>query len=287
MGKMGQQKSKATRTTAGDTLCDTLGIHPSTLRRWSAAGCPHDHRPGRSTLFNEAEVVVWMRTNNRTGRVGRPAEHDHDTDAELLAARVRKELALAALHERRVARERERLADRAEVREQCARKYEVVRVKFLSIPPTVAPAVAAASEPHEVDAILDSAARAVLTELSQMRDDSHDEREQQAATNGSSVSDNAPSGMASPDALVAARTRKENALAEQYEIQLAEEKGSLVVTEQVEQANAHKFTELRINLLSMAGAFSARLMGLAASQVETRVRTEITDFLRPLDQLPV
>ena len=70
-----------------DLDADLLDVAPSTITRWAKQGCPHD-RPAKgkeSCRFDEAEVSVWMKGKQKTGKIGRPtAQGGEDIKAHLV-----------------------------------------------------------------------------------------------------------------------------------------------------------------------------------------------------------
>jgi phage terminase Nu1 subunit (DNA packaging protein) len=86
-------KVRSTRTAEIQECCDALGISPDLLRDYVARGCPHDKGgPGKSNRFDPTEVAAWMRSNNLTGKPGRPVEAGGE---DLESVRIRKETAMA------------------------------------------------------------------------------------------------------------------------------------------------------------------------------------------------
>lgn len=74
-----------------------------------------------------------MQANNLTGQMGRPKPPRTPQQDALAAAKLRKEIALAARAELLVEREKGLLVERAEVERQSCRKIEAVRNKLMGL----------------------------------------------------------------------------------------------------------------------------------------------------------
>ena len=150
------------RTQSTEEIIDAFDINRQTLARWVRQGCPCTRGRGKSNLFDQGEVASWMKAKGLTGAVGRPGGPTSD---KLAAAKLRKELAMAELHEIKAARERGGLIDRAEQERENVRKFTVIRNKLLALPATAAAALQGLNA-LEIQAALEARIRDALTELS-------------------------------------------------------------------------------------------------------------------------
>ena len=88
-------------------------------------------------------------------------------------------------------------------------------------------------------------------------------------------------GAGSPD-LDAARLRKENALADKYELQVARERGTLIVAETEYARHAENLAGIRDRMLMIPAALSARVAGVSAVEAEGMLDRAIRDALQEL-----
>jgi phage terminase Nu1 subunit (DNA packaging protein) len=86
------------------------------------------------------------------------------------------------------------------------------------------------------------------------------------------------------DALKAAKTRKELALAEKHEIELARVKGLLVDKAVVESANIQKFTVIRNKFLGLAASIAPMLEGQDPASIEVLLDQRIREILEELSR---
>ena len=88
-------------------------------------------------------------------------------------------------------------------------------------------------------------------------------------------------GAGSPD-FDAARLRKENALADKYELQVARERGTLIVAETEYARHAENLAGIRDRMLMIPAALSARVAGVSAVEAEGMMDRAIRDALQEL-----
>jgi hypothetical protein len=84
----------AARTQTVAQAAIELDIHERTIYRYIREGCPHN-KHGRLTYVSCGEIQAWLKSLNRTGKQGNAGGGNSD----LLAARVRRETALAEKYE--------------------------------------------------------------------------------------------------------------------------------------------------------------------------------------------
>ena len=142
-------------------VCEAIDVDRRTIYGWIKRGLPSEGE-GKARRFNLGEVAAWMKANKLTGAPGRPQE---PLSAELVAARTRKELALADLHEMQLGRMRECLVDASDVARANAMKYAVIREVLLNIPETASPMLVGLAI-HEIERVLAEAVRDALGHLS-------------------------------------------------------------------------------------------------------------------------
>ena len=86
---------------------------------------------------------------------------------------------------------------------------------------------------------------------------------------------------ASPD-LDAARLRKENALAEKYELQVERERGELLVAEKVERDWLQSAQVIRNRLVGLPASVAPQLEGMTAADMQTLLETRVNEILNEL-----
>ena len=113
------------RTLRKEAIAEIFDVHPKTVIRWAKDGCPHA-RPTRrgAYLFNEVEVMGWVKRTDRQTTPGRPTKNDNPA---MGACKLRKEAALADTYELRLARERGQLIPIEEV--EAGRVERILAVK--------------------------------------------------------------------------------------------------------------------------------------------------------------
>jgi phage terminase Nu1 subunit (DNA packaging protein) len=122
-----------------DDIAELFDVDESTIKRWVAQGLPCDKGGrGQHRRFDEGEVAAWLKSKNLTGKPGRPQT---EGGRELLAAKVRKENALATRYEIEVAERRGELLNRSEVERQNVQKVAALRNGLLSLSATLAPSL--------------------------------------------------------------------------------------------------------------------------------------------------
>jgi phage terminase Nu1 subunit (DNA packaging protein) len=111
------------------------GINERTVRLYLQAGMPAKKKAGLWTI-DEAEATAWMQVNRRGEGPGRPSG---DRAEDYKAAQLRKELALADVHELRAAKMRGELVSIEKVKSDQASRVRVVRKSLLAMPAALAP----------------------------------------------------------------------------------------------------------------------------------------------------
>lgn len=110
-------------------LAAALGVNPSTIAKWVAAGCPVAQRDrlGHARLFVRADVEAWRDTN---------AEHAHAVrgDLRLDQERAKKERALAELAELKIGVQRGELVPRETVLQEGRLAAGAAREKLRALP---------------------------------------------------------------------------------------------------------------------------------------------------------
>jgi phage terminase Nu1 subunit (DNA packaging protein) len=155
---------KREQTTAD--ILEAFEINRQTLASWVRKGCPctkpKTKGKGKQNKFDQNEVAAWMKSKNITGAVGRPGG---PITEQLQKAKLRKETAMAELHEMRSAKERGLLVDRQEQERNNVKKFALIRSKFAALPAAVAPSLAGLTVPT-IEAVLQTRIIEVLAELS-------------------------------------------------------------------------------------------------------------------------
>jgi predicted transcriptional regulator len=151
-----------TRAQTAQEVAEILDVTATTVNRWIKSGAPHSTR-GRRHFFDASEIAHWLKENNRTCSRGRPSV---PTDPELLALKVRKELAIVERLEREnrdtaakyIDAEQERLRDAARdsmVRSKLEEFFGGLGVKLAGL------------DPVQIHTVLDSTVEAFLLAMSQ------------------------------------------------------------------------------------------------------------------------
>lgn len=91
-------------------------------------------------------------------------------------------------------------------------------------------------------------------------------------------------GTASPD-IEAARLRKENALAEKYEIQVAKEKGELVPIQDMRQWISEQFGVAKLRLIGIGAAVAPLMEGRDVAERQTLIDERINEVLTEIAAL--
>ena len=151
------------RTATTGSVAVEFDVNARTVHEWVARGCPCTRKP-RGNLFNVGEVAKWKTENHITGEPGRPTEKN---SADLDAAKLRKENALASKYEIQVARERGLLVELEDVKQQWMQRVTTTKSKFLGLPASIAPRL----EGLNAAAIQGELERAVLEILNDLADD--------------------------------------------------------------------------------------------------------------------
>ena len=126
--------------------------------------------------------------------------------------------------------------------------------------------------------------RTSLTEDGRIRDASEADAEWLANTHSNRVphtGPTSPNGVAAPPELGESRKRKEAALAELAEIELAEKRGDLVLARDVEARLVNVFSSCKVKLLGIAARARQRDPSLTAAQIamlDALVREALEDL---------
>jgi phage terminase Nu1 subunit (DNA packaging protein) len=151
------------RKQAIESIAELFDVEDRAVKRWVARGCPHDGGGrGKKLFFNEAEVAAWLKANNLTGKVGKPKQ---PISAELEAAKLRKELAMARKHELDVAQREGLLVERTEVEKNTVEKITVVKNRLLGLGAKLAAQVEGMTG-AERQAAIDAEVQEILSEFS-------------------------------------------------------------------------------------------------------------------------
>lgn len=157
-----------TRESTVDDVSNELGVHGHTVRGWIKRPlnpCPHERKGGRDLRFDIAEVRAWMTTNGVTGQQGRPPG---PSSANLEAAKLRKESALADKYEIQVERERGQVVPFSEVKARWVELITTAKNKLLGVPSAAAP-LCVGRDAGEIQTILEDRINEALSELSNGR----------------------------------------------------------------------------------------------------------------------
>jgi phage terminase Nu1 subunit (DNA packaging protein) len=149
-------------------LGETLGVGRETIQRYISQGLPIAQRSNRRQphKFDLDVVTAWMVEHGRTGHRGRPSDltagaadsngdggDGEDPLAAFRAAKTRKEVALADVHEFKAAQLRAELILRREVVAALIAKVTVIRTRLLKLADTM-PAKLVGREEREAKRIL-------------------------------------------------------------------------------------------------------------------------------------
>lgn len=145
-----------------DDICELLDIDESTLKRWVAAGLPCNTNGKKSRKFDEGEVAAWMKTNRKTGKPGRPQTED---GKEFMAAKIRKENALATRYEIEIDQIRGKLLNKSDVESSNVQKVSALRNGLLSLPASLAPGLEGLGA-AEIQAEIEGAVKNLLEQFS-------------------------------------------------------------------------------------------------------------------------
>lgn len=143
-------------------IMDVFEINRNTLQVWVRKGCPVTKSKIGGNRFDETEVASWMKANGLTGKAGRPVG---PMSEQLMAAKLRKENAMADKHEIEVARIKGLLVEKSQNEADNVKKFTVIRNKLLGLPASVAPTITGMNAP-DIERELETRIREVLTELS-------------------------------------------------------------------------------------------------------------------------
>lgn len=127
-------KRKPAEKKRGSTLQEAayeIGIHRDSLGRYcrrKTNPCPYSKLKNGQLRLDVTEVMVWMRDQGLSGKIGRPGHSVYSP--ALLRAKLRKENALAAKYELQVAREQAGLMDAEAVRLEWADLGQMIRTGF-------------------------------------------------------------------------------------------------------------------------------------------------------------
>jgi phage terminase Nu1 subunit (DNA packaging protein) len=116
-------------------LAAELGVDLRTVRRWTAAGLPHETLPGGRYLFDLEAARAWRRGGAAPSESTTPSAPAPSAESETLAsAQRRKEAAIADRRELEVAELRGKLLDVAVVRSVLADAFANLRRRLLALP---------------------------------------------------------------------------------------------------------------------------------------------------------
>ena len=156
-------KTPSRRNLSTAQIAELLDLDPATVLRWTGEGLPHDKSSNRKlgNRYDVAEVQAWMKTNRRTGDVGRPLEAGSD---ELKGWKVRREKAIALKFERENAIEEGKLIDAETERKRDLAKITVARNRLLGLGAAIAPKLEGLDGAQRQGAI-DTAVAEILADL--------------------------------------------------------------------------------------------------------------------------
>jgi len=146
-----------------------LMVTPPTVTEYVSRGMPwrQQGRKGLPWLFAVDECVAWVRAQDRANQVDDPTSIEE--------ARLRKEVAEAALKEIELAKVRGQVVDVEAVAQAVGEMFANVRARLLALAPKVAPLVYRAETLQEGRVIIDDGIYDVLSELSGAFDGEPDE----------------------------------------------------------------------------------------------------------------
>lgn len=136
-----------------DLNCGSIARHH---RRKSPP--PHDKRGG-VYRYDADEYRTWMHSEGLTGEVGNAG----DDDAEMRAAKLKKEIQLGRRYELLADREAGRLIDVAFAREQIELMLSMLRARMLALPSSLGPQIVVADGTAAICELLDREIRDLLT----------------------------------------------------------------------------------------------------------------------------
>lgn len=155
-------KTRSKRDYSVQDCADEVGIDVELLRDYAIRGCPHDKSaPGKPNRYDPAEVLVWMRDNNLTGKPGRPIENANPDFDEV---RKRKELAMAINWEKRNAVLASTLIPIEDVKREWATRVTTAKNKLIGLGAGIVPHLQG-RDAAEQQTIIDSRVEEVLNEL--------------------------------------------------------------------------------------------------------------------------
>ena len=137
-----------------------LRITPPTVTEYVARGMPYRQqgRKGQEWLFAVDECVEWVRAQDRANQVSDPTSIEE--------ARLRKEVADAALKEIELAKMRSQVVDVEAVAQAVGDMLGNVRARLLSLGPKLSPLVYRAEALQEVRQVIDDGIYDALSEIS-------------------------------------------------------------------------------------------------------------------------
>jgi phage terminase Nu1 subunit (DNA packaging protein) len=141
-------------------IASILDLTETTIKRWVAQGLPCDAST-RTGLYDEAEVLAWMKTNKKTGKVGHP---ENELSDDLKAMRARKEAAIVRRLERENQIAEGKLIDRAQVESNQIAKCQHLRITLMAMGSTLSPQLEGLT-PIERQQLIDQYAETLLKEF--------------------------------------------------------------------------------------------------------------------------
>ena len=140
------------RTLKAAELTAEFGLAAATAKRWVKAGCPSTNLgkgPGNGHRFNLEEVRAWVRetgrrlshggSNQQDGTAADAPSASGDIREQLLDAKLRKELAMAARWELDVRVRRQELMPRDEAERRWVECCSYARARLMGGPSALAP----------------------------------------------------------------------------------------------------------------------------------------------------
>jgi hypothetical protein len=118
-------------------ICEEFDITPITLNRWIDKGCPVTGT-GRGKKFDKGEVALWVKQNNISGKVGRPAAPISQAIQE---ATLRKILALAEGYEINIAKQLGELVLAEDAKAAITSQITVAKQKLINLGAAIAPSL--------------------------------------------------------------------------------------------------------------------------------------------------
>lgn len=160
------KSGKALKATTA-TVMEAFGVTRRTVTKWVKAGCPHIKAPA-GNRFDLRAVQAW-----RSEREAAQAAEGYVATApapsplrdQLVAAKLRKELAQARRVEILASQLEEKLIDRADVEQGLVARARALRASLIGAAPRLAPILAPMDSVAEIDVRLRREFELVLAEF--------------------------------------------------------------------------------------------------------------------------